>query len=265
MATTWGANRLEKFRQLVNLDKLPKPLSPGRGVVADWQEKMSSFAESGRWTIFFRNTWLEFGGGVGEWGMRRETEQCAVKIFVSSHGFGLAQRYFRRQAMSSTAPEYPYQVTVDDDVVTFFVASPGRDQKTRNDSLLRLYRNVVLQVRFYDAKEEIGGIADDLLAFACQHTGAQISDHVPRISRLQDVADQVWIQLPAAPDPFDDFRDTLFEVETWARDGIDFMGFRESRANFHRKTQGTGGWIRVQAVDRRTLLSRVERFKIQER
>jgi hypothetical protein len=265
MATTWEANRLEKFRRLVNLDKLPKPLSPGRGVVADWQEKMSLFAESGRWTIFFRNTWLDFGGGVGEWGMRRETEQCAVKIFVSSHGFGLAQRYFRRQAMSSTAPEYPYQVTVDDDVVTFFVASPGRDQKTRNDSLLRLYRNVVFHVRVYDAKIEVRAVADDLVNFARQHSDL-ISPHLPRIDRPEDVASgEVLVRIPTAPDPFDDFRDTPFEVETRAREGINFMGFREDGASFHRKSQGAGGWIRVQAVDRRTLLSRVERFNILKR
>src|SRR5215208_4606990 len=108
----WEEDRLTKFRALVDLDALPPPPPPEVGVVANWRAKLSSPLAGlmiPGWKLFFQHVRAEPGGVLGEWGLRRDHEQLAVKIFVSSHGVRPARLYFRRLAMSSTAPEYPYK------------------------------------------------------------------------------------------------------------------------------------------------------------
>lgn len=275
---TWEEDRLGKLRELVNLDALPLP-PPDVGVVADWRAKLdpSSFEwKMPGWELFFRHVRTEPGGAIGEWGFKQGREQLAVKIFVSSRGVQPARDYFRRLAMSSTAPEYPYKPPpgdpspVSEEVVTFFVSSPSLDQQTHNDSVLRLFRNVVFDVRAYDARideTKVLEIADDLLEFAQQkeHSEAPLRLNRPKVRRTEPPEavlpdGVVQVRIPAAPDELDDFQGTDFEVRVRTRGKVDFLGFDKENANFRWKQQPGDGRIRVQVIDRRTLLSRTLRI-----
>ena len=257
----WEKDRLARFRTLVDLDALPNPPSPEEGVVADWRAKLSSplagLTMPG-WELFFQHVRAEPGGALGEWGLRRERQQLAVRIFVSSLGVEPARLYFRQLAMSSTAPDYPYKRTVSGEVATLFADSPSLDLQTHNDSVLQLYRNVVFDVRAYDARISVLQVADDLLNFAQQNSGLPLPSNRPDLKAKESpevVLPEVQIELPVEPDELDDFEDTDFDVKVETGGKVDFLGFTKQNARFHWPDQPGDGWLRVQVIDRRTLLT----------
>lgn len=258
----WQKDRVKQFREFVQLWKLPKP-SPGQGVVALWFEVFTPLLGQG-WDFFFENVWYENSGGIGEWGFKRNREsleeRLAVKIYVSSIGVEPARRHFRRQVMSSTEPELPYSSVVSDEAVIFFVKAPSQDGRIRNDSVLQLYRNVVWEVQAYDAEIDVFQVAHDLLSLAKNNSDVPLNKEQPVLSPpdLPDKlspGEEIHLHLPAASDPFGDFRSTNYHIQVQTRDQVEFTGCRESEA-FFRLRQPGGGKIRVQAVDRGTLLSK---------
>jgi hypothetical protein len=261
---TWHEDRLAKFQDLVNLDEITPPPSPETGVVADWRAKMGNLAgwDTTGWELFFQHVRAESGESLGQWGWKRGQEQLALRIFVSSHGILPARYYFRRLAMSSTAPEYPYQKIpypkdVSKEVVTFFVPSPSPDGQTHSDSVLRLFRNVVFDVRASKARVPVLDVVDDLTDFALQHSNFSLPDNRPKVERTgPQEGKEVYVQVPVAPDAFDDFQATPFEVRVETRGKVEFQGFKQNEANFVWQEQPGEGGIRVQAINRRTLLSR---------
>lgn len=256
----WEKDRLTNFQKLVNLDALPLP-PPEEGVVADWRAKLRSplagLTVPG-WEIFFQHVRAEPGGALGEWGLRREREQLAVRIFVSSLGVEPARLYFCQLAMSSTAPDYPYERAISGEVVTLSVNSPSLDQQTHNHSVLRLFRNVVFDVHAYDAKIDVLQVANDLLNYAQQNSGLPLPSNLPDVKRKgppEVILPEVQIELPAEPDELDDFEDTDFDVKVETEGKVDFLGFTGQNARFRWQGQTGEGWLRVQVIDRRTLLS----------
>lgn len=259
--------RYDQFRHLVDLRKLDKPK---QGVVVDWSKRLEAWAHQEKWEIFFENTWSQDRGAIKEWGLRRtqpgqeRAEQLAVKIYVSSDGAEPARRYFVSQAMSSTASDLPYQRPPSEppegDVVTFLVKQ-SRDGVTHNDSLLRLYRNVVFDVSAYDSKSGVFEIADDLLALAQENSNASLDEGRPLVTWIDPKNQrEAQVRLPVAPDEFDDFPGLEVQVQT--KGNVDFLGFSDRDAKFRQKEELGKGRVRVQAIDRRTLLSGKVDFKI---
>lgn len=268
----WQQNRAERFSRLVNLHNLPDSLPPDRGVAVNWLDGFTPLLQTG-WNPFFENVWYQDHGGIGEWGFRRErqplSEQLAVKIYVSSLGAKWAREYFQRQAMSSTAPELPYEWNVNGEALTLFVSALAQDGQTRNESLLRLYLNVVFEIRTYDSEFSTIQIADGLLFLCIGHSDDFLPEKqpvlsVPALPETSLSGETIQIGLPSAPDPFGNFRGTKHQIQVHAQNPAAFTGFRGSQALFLLEQPGDGE-IRVQAIDRQTLLSREVGLNVQVR
>jgi hypothetical protein len=148
----------------------------------------------------------------------------------------------------------------ESEVVTLFLDGPLSGKRTHNDSLLRLYRNVVFLIRAYDAEVDVRLVADGLLALAKNNSKVPLHEKRPSITlpTLPDKlspGEEIRIKVPAAPDPCGDFQSTDYQVQVQTEGGAEFFGFQDENAYF-RLSQPGEGEIRVQAIDRRTLLSK---------
>jgi hypothetical protein len=241
--------------------------------VVEWLSP-EEFLSPQQWKTVHQNTWYQDGGAVREWDLLREPqvahnsreEKLTVRLYVTSLGVRAARLFFCREAASTTTPEIPYESEVSDEIVTFYLLAPKPDGRTCNDSLLRLYRNVVFQIRAFDAEVNLRAVAAWLQSIAAQNPDAPLTENSPPLMR-PEVPDSLApreefaVPLPAAPDPFGSFKDRDYQVQVKARGEADFLGFRDQNAAFHLRQSGEGK-IQVQAIDQRTLLSKSVGFKV---
>jgi hypothetical protein len=259
---TWKEERDSRLkRETIRIEEVPSA-DPDHGVVVPWPDP-SSFAELGGegWSTLDESTSGQQGGALREWVLGRgDDERLSVKLFVSSAGPDRARAFFEREALSPVIENPPYRRDQNGEVLTLWLAIPPDETPVRNDSLLRLFRNVVFSVRAFDARVEVRRIADHLLEIALQNPEAPFVEHLPPLPEPEVPREdlrpgrELTLAIPP-PTPWRGGK-TLYRVQVaTAGDAVDFTGLSGERAWFRIPAPGAAR-IHLQAVDRGTLISK---------
>lgn len=247
-------SRESQFAALVDFGQVPMP-APDHGVVAGWPDITQELEVEG-WRQIVVDTWYQAGGGVRSWVLARGTERLLVKIFAAAD-VSSARAFAKRLVISPTTPEIPYEVAVDGETVTFTSVSSS-DAGLRNDVLIRLYRNVVFDVRAFRADFAVARLADELLGIALQHRDEVLSASLPPLAQPElppelTAGHEVAIAVPDVPDEFGRFAAGGFHIHVQTGEVSEFTGYRDRQAHFVLRQPGQAK-IQVAAVDQRTLM-----------
>jgi hypothetical protein len=153
--------KIERFKQRVDFDRVLKAENTGEAVRATWPKAIEAPGLGAGWAVADDSIWRTNGGTVRETLLRRADETVSVLIFVSEHGVQPARHFLLLRASNNMMPDVPY-VQGPSSLGTFSVQLPV----AKAPSVIWIYRNTAFNVYARDTSVDILPIAKWLQATA---------------------------------------------------------------------------------------------------